>query len=127
MNMRTMQIKFEATLKAGIKHDSQANVYVTYAPALKVFSQGESKIQAKTALTDAVQMFLRVAYEKGELERVLHRIYQYAGVVPDGRHIESVRATGDVVEENVLEELNYDDIFDVDTSLQFAATIPAES
>jgi hypothetical protein len=69
-----MKIKMETRLMAGIRFDKEAEVYVAYAPALRVYAQGENKKQAKVALRDAVESFLIVAYENGVLEKCLKNV-----------------------------------------------------
>lgn len=114
------KVKFEAKLKAGIKWDEEVNAFVSFAPALGLYSQGTSKSQAKDALQDAVNSFLIVAYEKNVLQSILHA----CGGTEDDRHIDDVRASGDeyvVIEEQVLEKENYLDLFEVQAELPLAA------
>jgi len=66
-----MTIEFKAKLRAGISYDESAEVYVTYAPALDIYSQGVTKKEAKEALKDAVASFLVVSYRKRALEQFL--------------------------------------------------------
>lgn len=51
-------VTIEAKFKASVKRDEKANVWVSYAPMLQVYSQGETKSQAQHALTDAVTLLL---------------------------------------------------------------------
>ena len=120
--MSKLQIRFAAKLKAGIKFDSEAKVYLTYAPALQLYSQGETKIVAKTALSDAIQLFLVAAYEKGVLEQYLKQ----AGFRPDGRQVDALRSGEDqfinIVEEQALEDQAFEDVFEVPASLQLVTS-----
>lgn len=45
--------------------------YVTFCPELGVYSQGETVEEAKTNLTEAVELYLESAKELGILEEVL--------------------------------------------------------
>lgn len=113
-------VKFEAKLKAGIKWDEEAKVFVTFAPALGLYSQGTTKLQAKTALNDAVNSFLEVAYEKNVLNALLHA----CGCVEHGGHLDDLRRSGDeyvMIEEQVLERQQYEDMFEVNAQLPLAA------
>ena len=46
----TIKITFEAKIKAGIKHDEAINIYVAFAPALNLYSQGETAEEAQNAI-----------------------------------------------------------------------------
>lgn len=108
-------VKFEAKLKAGIKWDEDAKVYVTFAPALGLYSQGANKIQAKAALDDAVNSFLIVAYKKN----VLNSILNANGCVRDIRPIDELRSSDEqyIVVERILEQQAYEDVFEVRAEL----------
>jgi hypothetical protein len=69
--INTIQVTLTAQVKAGIKFDDQAKVYVTWAPALQLYSQGRTKARARRAMLSALQMYLGIAYEKGVLDQVL--------------------------------------------------------
>jgi hypothetical protein len=102
-----MGITFKAKLKAGIKYDKHANVYVTFTPALGIYSQGESAQQAKRALEDAVKSFLFVSYKKGVLAKLIKSA--------DFCEKEYIR-----IQETILKENSYRKIFEVPASLQLS-------
>ncbi len=109
-----MRITFEAKLKAGIKHDKDANVYVTYVPALKLYSQGETELQAKTALNDAVASFLLVAYENKLLEKCLHIVgFKNSEGEEKSEQKEDQEDYINITEEMILEKNNFEDVFEV--------------
>ena len=115
-----LQVKFEAKLKAGIKWDQAANVFVTFAPALGLYSQGTTKLQAKAALNDAVNSVLFVSYKKN----VLHALMTACGAREDQRPLNELRMSGDQyvrVEEQVLEQHKYEDVFEIQAELALAA------
>jgi hypothetical protein len=114
-----MRITFEARFKAGIKHDLEANVYVAYAPALQIFSQGTSRPRARQALESAVKLFLAVAYDKGVLGKILHDC-GFAPVAADPAGIQPGDEYVTVQEETVLEEMSFDDYFEVTAPLELA-------
>lgn len=111
-----MNLIFEARLIAGIKYDKDVEMHVTYAPALRLYSQGETVIQAKSALKDAIQSFLIVAYTNGVLEKCLKNV-GFSIVadprIPPGENEEYISFK----EEEILEEKEFDDIFEVPASL----------
>ncbi len=114
------KVKFEAKLKAGIKWDEEVKAFVSFAPALGLYSQGTTTDQAKAALQDAVNSFLIVAYEKNVLQSILHA----CGGTEDGRDIDDLRSSGDeyvLIEEQVLEKEKYVDLFEVQAELPLAA------
>ena len=104
-----MTITIKAQLIAGIKHDENANVFVTYVPALGIYSQGENMIQAKLALNDAVESFFRVSHDKG----VLHTLLESANFFTKSEYV--------TVEEKILEENNFQDIFPISTHVPLVA------
>jgi len=110
-----MRINFEAMLKVGIKRDSQVDAFVTYVPALKIYSQGTTLIQAKTATEDAIQSYLAVAYENGVLEKCL-RAAGFTKIHPkDIQH--DCGEFVSIKEENILEQEKYEDIFEIPAHL----------
>ncbi len=100
-----MTIEFKARLKAGMFYDKNAGVYVTYAPALGIYSQGETKREAKAALKDAVESFLLVSHKKGILSELLR-----SADFCDGEEYVSV-------DENILKERKFMDIFSIPACL----------
>lgn len=119
--MGNLAIKFNIKLTAGIKHDKDADVFVSYAPAIGVYSQGETELQAKRALKDAIRLFLIASYKNGVLEQILKN----AGFA-DIKSAEELRGSGidyisvEEVEESILEKNDFDDVFEVSTSLDLA-------
>jgi hypothetical protein len=104
-----MNITIKAKLMAGIKYDADAKVYVTYVPALGIYSQGENIIQAKFALDDAVKSFFTIAHKKG----VLHTLLEKAKLSTKREYI--------TVEEKILEKNNFEDIFPISTNVPLIA------
>jgi hypothetical protein len=104
-----MTIKFKAKLKAGIKYDDIAKVYVTYSPSLGIYSQGINKIQAKLALEDAVASFISVAHKNGVLDKILKSV--------ELCNEEEIT----VQEEKILENKLFQDIFEFPASIYCAA------
>jgi len=54
-----------------IKYDEEVKMYISYVSDLDLYSQGETKAQAKLAIEDAIQSFLFVAYKRGVLNKCL--------------------------------------------------------
>lgn len=111
-----MKITFEAKLKAGIKYDKEVKAYVTYAPALRVYSQGKTERQAKLGLEDAIQSFFIVAYKNGVLEKCLKNVG--FSVDPDPkRKIHKSEEYIRIREEAILAENEFENIFEIPASL----------
>ncbi len=113
-----VRITFRASLKAGLKYDKRAKVYVSYAPGLEIYSQGKSKARAKRALESAITLFLTVAYQKG----VLGDMLKTAGF-SQGHGELALKSEQDYIHvleermEEILEQKNFPNIFDIPTLL----------
>jgi hypothetical protein len=66
-----LQVSFR--LKFATRHDDDADVYVGYCPALKLYSQGVTEEEASTAVVSAATLFLVTCYERDILHSVLRR------------------------------------------------------
>lgn len=58
-------------LPANFELDDATNVWVAECPALKVVTQASSEDEARSALSDAVELFLHNCDERGILRKVL--------------------------------------------------------
>ena len=100
-----------ATLKAGVRYDERAKVYVGYAPSLNIYSQATSEEHAKRALESAITLFLSVACNGRGFARVLAT----AGLTKDPRKNGADDDRIHALEEEILEQQHFDCIFDVRT------------
>ena len=62
-------IKFKVQVPVTVEPDEVG--YVSYCPALDLFSQGPSEKEATKNIVDAIQLFLESCFIRGTLERVL--------------------------------------------------------
>ncbi len=115
-----MKIKMETRLMAGIRFDKEAEVYISYAPALRVYAQGESKKQAKVALRDAVESYLIVAYENGVLERCLKNVGFVIDASPAHKPNKGEEYI-EIAEEAILAEKEFKHMFEIPAILPLAA------
>ena len=106
--MGQIKITISTKLKAGIKLDKDVGVYVAFAPSLGVFSQGANITEAKRALKNAVNSFLRVAHRKNLLISLMQSKSVSLG---DGEYIS-------IAEERILKEQHYNNIFDINADLK---------
>lgn len=60
-------------VKIGVRHDDDAGVFVGFCPRFNVYSQGETGDEAKEAVTSAICMRLRTAFDHGRVETVLRQ------------------------------------------------------
>lgn len=111
----SIRFTFVANVTAGIKYDREAKVWVGYAPALKVYSQAKTRARARKAIASAVNLFLRVAYKKGVLERVLTE----AGFTPvePGTAAPAARERIKIIEQKILKQEKFKDVFRVPAKL----------
>jgi predicted RNase H-like HicB family nuclease len=65
----SLQVSFR--LNFATRHDVDANVYVGYCPALKLYSQGSDNEEAKAAIVSAAKLFIVRCYEKDILHTIL--------------------------------------------------------
>jgi predicted RNase H-like HicB family nuclease len=65
----TVQVSFR--LKFATRRDDEANVYVGYCPALKIYSQGKTEEESEEAVVSAVKLFLVACYERDILHSAL--------------------------------------------------------
>lgn len=104
-----------ATLKAGVRYDARAKMYVGYAPSLNIYSQATTEAHARRALESAITLFLTAASNG----RGFAAILATAGLTKDhrknGANHESDRIHA--VEEKILAQQNFHCIFDVPASV----------
>lgn len=108
----TKTITIETRLKAGLKFDKEANIFVAHTPTLDIFSQGETIDRAKLALEDAVKSFLMVAHKNDLLTKCLEttKFMPSKNLGKPGKGAEEYIL---ISEREILEETNYGDIFDI--------------
>ena len=64
------RVMFSLTVDSEVK--KEGDVYVSYCPALDVYSQGDSEDEASANLIEALQLFLQSCYERGALDAVMN-------------------------------------------------------
>jgi hypothetical protein len=69
--MSTVQVSFR--LKFATRRDDEANVFVGYCPALKLYSQGVTEQESEEAVVSAVKLFLVACYERDILHSALRK------------------------------------------------------
>jgi predicted RNase H-like HicB family nuclease len=69
-----MVLQIQVNLSGAIRRDADADIFVSYCPALKLYSQGEDEIQAMAALKGAVGLFLTTCFDRGQLDAALRDV-----------------------------------------------------
>ncbi|HXD98572.1 MAG TPA: hypothetical protein VN646_18625 [Candidatus Acidoferrum sp.] len=67
------RVQLDAELLIVVHKDDRAQVYVSQAPALNVYSQGRTEHEAVLALEQAIRSYIITAHGRGYLERILLR------------------------------------------------------
>jgi predicted RNase H-like HicB family nuclease len=67
------RITIKVKVLASIEYDTEAGVFVSSCPVLKMFSQGESEPEAEEALKEAIGMQLTAAYHFDRIHQLLVR------------------------------------------------------
>jgi predicted RNase H-like HicB family nuclease len=115
---RLLDVKF--SLQGAIREDKDTDSFVSYCPALDLYSAGRTRVEAKKALQSAVDMFVRICYERNILGRLLHE--KGFQVLPGSQ----ANAMHDVVTDfiEITENVHgskYDDVFAVEVPLHLIA------
>ena len=80
-----MQLEIDIKLRAAVKFDSDAEVWVSWCPALDVYSQGTSRSRAELALKEALTMYVRYCFQ----ERILDKVLGERGFKPSKHNVEN--------------------------------------
>lgn len=64
-------IEIKAYLPAAVRHDSEAKCFVSYCPILKLYSAGQTQAKAMQALVSAIEMFVRICFQRQILDDYL--------------------------------------------------------
>ena len=110
-----MRVRFTVQLTAVWRHDEREEIYVAGCPAIRVWSQGETKEEAFKALRSAVFMYVRHCYSRNILDNVLNN----RGFEPcDASEVDDCTEFVDVQEIN---DKKYPHSFSIDVPLNLLA------
>lgn len=113
----TSWIDVRFRLDGVIRKDDEANCFVSYCPGLNIYSAGRDRVTAKEALRCAVDLFIRLCYERQILWRVLKDRGFVKMVHPSRVPISSTNFIA-VSEPKPEAPTQYDDIFPLEIPLQ---------
>ena len=111
------RIAIKAQLKAGIKFDEEANVFVAYIPTLELYSQGETQAEARTAMEDAVHSYLLVAYKNGVFNDCMQNLGLTTMTELDHSRLTECEEFISVKEKAMFEKKRFSNIFEIPASL----------
>ena len=116
--IRQLAVSFK--LGAVIREDSQTDCFVSYCPAIDIYSAGRNRIEAKKALTSAAGMYVRHCYQRGILDLVLREkgFSASSTLMETSNDVEQFIAVQAVRDKY---EHTYDDVFDLDIPLHLIA------
>ena len=66
-----MRLQIELRLRAAVGFDSDAGVWVSWCPALDIYSQGTYQREAAKALEEALVLYLKHCYRRKILDDIL--------------------------------------------------------
>lgn len=119
------------SLEGQIREDKETASFVSYCPALELYSAGRTRPEAKAALQSAVDMYIRLSYDRGILGRLLKE--KGFGVALSGlqtAHAATPAIDGDfiAIAETKSDGLApaYDDIFPVEVPIHLVAAQQAQ-
>ena len=64
-------VSIKVSFSALIKKEKETGLYVSYCPTLAVYSQGETRKEARENIVEAVELFIEGCIEDDTLEEVL--------------------------------------------------------
>lgn len=67
-----MQLEVNFRLQAVFKLDDATNLFVSYCPALDIYSQGRTENEAKAAMRSAITLFVKYQYKRKKLDDLLN-------------------------------------------------------
>lgn len=115
-----MLLKLVASVACALRRDDETGVYVSFCPALSLYSQGTSEEQSRQALEGAIKLFLSTCYDRKQLDRAL----QEAGFQKTSSGMGTpLQQMGDWI---AIQEAKYDEAFEVEVPLHLIAAKHAE-
>lgn len=109
-----MVLKLTASLKGAVRWDDQAKVFLSFCPALNIYSQGLSEDEAREALESTMRLYIETCIERGILEQILRR----AGF---NKSSEKAVPRQQLYDEYIMVE-RFDRVFDMDIPIHLIAS-----
>jgi predicted RNase H-like HicB family nuclease len=101
-------------LSCGVRKDDETGVFVSYCPALDVYSQGTSGQEAEEAIRSAVLLFLTTCYDLEILDHTL----KGRGFIPASQ---AALKSGDAPEEYIAVNEKFEREFEITVPLSLIA------
>jgi predicted RNase H-like HicB family nuclease len=110
-----MLMKITVSLKGAFRWDEQAQVFLSFCPALKIYSQGTSREDAVESLQETIMLYVETCLERGILESVLKEAgFSFASP-------ELLTPTELCQEYIAVEKANFERVFDMDIPIHLVA------
>lgn len=116
MARQLLNVRFN--LMGQIREDKETDSFVSYCPALDIYSAGRTRPEAKAALQSAIDMFFHICYSRDILNRALRgRGFE---LIPDGQAVDGETITVTEIDAEAVDG-TFDDVFDVEVPLHLVA------
>lgn len=116
-----MKILINIRLQGATRFDEETGLFVGLCPALKVHSQGRTQAEAEKALKDSVSLYVETCFKRNILDEVLTNA-GFKSVGP-GSPLPLRSAMNEFI---LIEQLNFDSVFDMDVPLELVAAAALE-
>jgi predicted RNase H-like HicB family nuclease len=121
MEMVSMKILINMRLLGATRFDEETGLFVGFCPALKVYSQGRSKEEAEKALKQSLGLYVETCFQHNILDEVLTN----SGFKSVGSG-SAVLLKSAMSEYIVIQQANFDSVFDMDVPLELVAAAALE-
>lgn len=112
--MKSLMLQFR--LGFATRFDEEAHVHVSYCPTLELYSQGETKDEAKAAIVSAAKLFIVRCYERD----ILHTVLRKRGMTRASSE-DAAQLVADAESEFITVHGNFSDYFEEDVPIQLLA------
>lgn len=121
---RLLDVKF--CLQGKIREDHDTKSFVSYCPALDLYSAGRTRPEAKAALQSAVDMFIRLSYDRAILGQLLRdkgfdSALSAGPTLTDGQPAEDANFIAITESAHASDAAAYDDVFSVEVPIHLVA------
>lgn len=114
--MNSIQLQFR--LGFAMRYDIDAAVHVSYCPTLSLYSQAETKDEARAAIISAAKLFIVRCYERD----ILHTALRERGMTrATSEEIARISTDAECNKEFISVNNNFTDFFEEDVPIQLLA------
>lgn len=111
-------IQLQFRLGFAMRYDGDADVHVSYCPTLSLYSQGETKAEARSAIISAAKLFIVRCYERD----ILHTVLRERGMTrATSEEIARISTDEECKNEFISVDSNFTDFFEEDVPIHLLA------